>query len=260
MSSNAEVHRLAERLRATLLKDLRQDCGEETAPGVDEVPEWQVFSHRETSTDQLLIEQYLDSALRCNSSVLHIGIGNSSLAAKFSSRVQTIFGTTIHHQEKQFADELLLPNFRVEVINKYSTDMQRIEGQFDFIVDNNPASYCCCYFHFARMLLSYSEKLAPDGLFLSAAEGLNWVVPHNTAEWSLDYSDWRRICQLLNLRSAQVAHRVFSMRRRPPNAISKRFSNVLGRMAQKFRSRQKTGLRFDARWHLETLDLTLEQK
>ena len=55
-------------------------CGQESKPGKDEIEEWQIWTHQATTTDQMRIEEYLEDRVTSDSSILHIGIGNSSLA------------------------------------------------------------------------------------------------------------------------------------------------------------------------------------
>src|SRR5262245_46654094 len=75
---------------------LPQDCGKKHKPGLDDIPTWSIWTHRETTADQLRIEERLAQMVKASSSILHIGIGNSSLGRRFAPRVSMVLGTTLH--------------------------------------------------------------------------------------------------------------------------------------------------------------------
>jgi hypothetical protein len=137
------------------------------------------FSDSPTSPDQLEIEQYLEgqTSLRPSARILHVGIGNSSLALRFHHRCAQIDGLTVIEREKARADALGLPNYSVFLLNKHGREfLQWIQPGYEWIVDNNPASYVCCRYHFARMLENYRWALAPGGRILTHRRGLGWVA------------------------------------------------------------------------------------
>ena len=91
-------------LPAGRFRSLPLDCGEDVAPGVDEVEEWQDFSHRETTNDQLRIEDIIvNLRLGSGGSLLHVGIGNSGLAVRLQSQFRGISGITIQPAEMALA-------------------------------------------------------------------------------------------------------------------------------------------------------------
>ena len=57
-----------------------------------------------------------------------------------------------------------IANYAVHLVSKYSREfLLEIEHRYDYIVDNNLASYACCKYHFHRMLDNYVWCLRPDG-------------------------------------------------------------------------------------------------
>lgn len=198
--------------RLMLLSYVTQNC-ERRVPGVDEVPEWQVWVDKGTTPDQRRIEEHLEKVIRPSSRLLHIGAGNSSLGARFSPRVETVVGTTIHDEERVLAESLGLANYSVVVANKYANDMDQVSGRYDFIIDNNPASFACCLFHFAKMLVTYVDLLNDSGILLTAEPGMHWVVTNNDPNWALSLEDWRRIGEIVGLRLEDLGADVYAMRR-----------------------------------------------
>ena len=176
------------------------NCGQEREPGVDEGPEWRIWTERDTTADQLRIEEELQHLVKASSSILHIGAGNSRLGQRFAPHVSRILGTTIHDEERIFAEKLGLENYIVVTANKFSDDMDNIDGHFDFIVDNNPSTFCCCLFHFSRMMVSYLGLLRRDGgLLLTDQSGLSWVCTGSNLNISLRWDDWERLGNALGM-------------------------------------------------------------
>jgi len=131
-------------LRDRRFPDLPLDCGNPGNPGVRYSIDLRDWSAKATTPDQKRIEHYIDRYDLRRKRVLHIGIGNSGLAQRFARRVKEIVGTTIDEPEMAVARSLAIPNYRFVLHNKYSGDDAAVEGTFDFILDNNPTSPCCC--------------------------------------------------------------------------------------------------------------------
>ena len=200
---------------------ITQICGKEHDPGIDEAPEWQIWTDRATTGDQLRIEEQLENLVQASSSILHIGAGNSSLGRRFAARVSMVLATTLHEEERIIAEGLGIENYAVVTANKFSEDMDGIGGHFDFIVDNNPSSFACCLFHFSRMMISYAELLKRDGgLFLTAQPGLSWVCPGNNPNWSLQWDDWEQLGEILRMPVRRVTDFVYSMQCMPGSGIA----------------------------------------
>jgi FkbM family methyltransferase len=203
---------MAALVRLVPLSYVAQVCGRRV-PGVDEIPEWQLWVDRGTTSDQGRIEECLDALISASARLLHIGAGNSSLASRFAPRVEVVLGTTIHDEERLHAESLGLANYSVVVANKYSNNMDRVSGRYDFIIDNNPASFACCLFHFARMLVAYVDLLSDGGLLLTAEPGMRWVVTNNDPNWALSLNDWRSIGEIAGMPLEDLGGSVYAMRR-----------------------------------------------
>ena len=171
---------------------LAYDCGELVSPGVDETEEWQDFSGRETTNDQLRIEDIIDkNAMAYGGSLLHVGIGNSGLAERFHRKFRKIAGITIQQGELNRAVSLRIPHYDVRHYNKYSAGLAEVfGGKFDIIVDNNPTSFCCCCMHLNSMMRNYAEMLKGGGLLLSDRVGLKWVTQPNNKGWGIRIPEW----------------------------------------------------------------------
>lgn len=204
---------LMQRLGATArFRVVPRLCTRET-PGIDDVPEWQTWTRRETNIDQLRIEEALEEMARRSASILHVGAGNSNLGRRFAPLVRHILAVTIHEEEAVLSDSLGLDNYRTIVVNKYSSGMDEISGQFNFIVDNNPSSYACCLFHFSRMLVTYHDLLKDGGKILTAQPGLSWVHSGNDQGWSLEWDDWMELGRALRMPTVQITNFVYAMER-----------------------------------------------
>jgi hypothetical protein len=147
------------------------------------------WSDKQTTPDQLRIEQVLGTLKYLGARVLHVGVGSSGFARRWHDKVGEIVGITIASAEWRRAEELGLPNHRCHVINKYQRDLTNVPGGFDFIIDNNPSYAACCKFHFFTMWCSYRLLLKPGGTVMSDIEGMRWVVPGSDLRWSLDDRD-----------------------------------------------------------------------
>jgi hypothetical protein len=196
-----------------MLRDAPSFCGEIDWPGREDAEAWGDWSRRETTPDQLRLEQFLEARPLPDATILHLGCGNSSLARRLAGRVKRIDGVTIYPGEKSHGESLELQNYRIVLLNKYGPGLSRLPDQYDFVVDNNPASYACCVFHVERLLRDSLSLLAPGGAFLTEALGLQWVAAHTPPSLSMDFEDLVRF----GFRSGFVALRetesIYSLRR-----------------------------------------------
>lgn len=119
--------------------------------------------------------------------MLHIGVGNSKLARRFWRRAGEIVGTTNEANEACTQQKGRMPNYKIVLQNKYAPEAELTPGKFDFIIDNNPASYCCCMFHLVALFDFYREKLAPGGQIVTDQQGLSWVAPAGNPQFGLDF-------------------------------------------------------------------------
>jgi hypothetical protein len=164
-------------------------CGNELDPGVvynDDLRDW---SDKATTPDQRRMEHYIDRYDNRNSRILHVGVGNSELANRFHNRVKEIVGTTIDYPEIAVANSMKFPNYQVVMHNKFLGDTIDIHGKFEFILDNNPTSPCCCIGHLADLLNFYVRRLAPGGQIITDLGGLNWVPDGQNPRWRFSFDD-----------------------------------------------------------------------
>jgi hypothetical protein len=165
----------------------KEDCGREQ-PGVASNPEAIDWTRQETTPDQVRIEAVLDGMALTGAQLLHVGVGNSKLAQRFAGRVFGIDGLTIHQNEKTRAEALAIANYTVYVINKYSRKMvSALAHTYDFIIDNNLASFACCKKHFFVMIENYRSVLRSDGRILTCQIGMD--AYHDELGCTMTYAD-----------------------------------------------------------------------
>jgi len=217
-SGAVDLNQLAE-LRSRRFSQLPLDCGNDRAPGVNDSEEWQDWTVRSTTPDQLRIENYLDRFDLGDRAILHVGIGNSGLAKRFSMRANSIFGTSISPEEIEYGKALQLPNYRLAIHNKYSSAGDGPRGEFDFIVDNNPTSFCCCLKHLANMLELYGSRLSSTGQIVTDRLGLRWTpgAPLGNPGWSFCFEDISAVAALVGLTAYRIDENLYVLARSRPN-------------------------------------------
>ena len=165
----------------------KEYCGSEQ-PGVasnDEAIDW---TQQQTTPDQVRIEAVLDTMSLTGAQLLHVGVGNSKLAQRFASRLSGVDGLTVHHNEKIYADALAIANYTVYVLNKYSREVVSVLSHtYDFIIDNNLASFACCKKHFFIMLENYLSLLRSRGRILTCQIGMD--AYHDDFGCTMAYAD-----------------------------------------------------------------------
>jgi hypothetical protein len=188
------------------------------APGViysDDLRDW---SDKATTSDQARMERYIDRYDLRRGRILHIGIGNSGLARRFHRRVGEIVGTTIDDPEMQVARALSLPNYTFVVHNKFLGRNDIVEGTFNFILDNNPTSPCCCIRHLAVLFEFYAEKLASGGQVVTDRQGLEWVTESNLPRWGFDFDDLAAVATAAEFSAFRMTRNVYVLARSAPPA------------------------------------------
>jgi hypothetical protein len=140
------------------------------------------YSTRDTTNDQARIEEVLEGIILPQKRLLHVGIGNSKLAEKFTKLGVLVDGITVSEAEKSYAESLNIEHYRVFMVNKYHRAFadgfaQRGDKNgFDYIVDNNLASFTCCQYHFYQMLENYLGCLKVGGKILTDQRGMDWAL------------------------------------------------------------------------------------
>ena len=227
-------------LHAARFDDLPFACSSPSG-GVSDVKEWRDWSGQPSTPDQIRIEAYLDAFDLSGKSILHIGSGNSRLAARFAGRARQIVGTTVVPAEVECAEALALPNYRALLHNKY--DGLGLEGgRFDFIVDNNPSTFCCCLTHFSKMIEFYARALAPEGQIVTDAVGLGWITDCSHPRWSFGADDLRDIAALAGLECHRVGGGTIVLARRAP--VRPTVGSRLRRQLRRLRAGRSAPARF----------------
>jgi hypothetical protein len=166
----------------------KEFCGNREQPWVTLNSAAVDWTQQETTRDQARIEAVLDTMAVTDASILHVGVGNSRFAQRFASRVRRIDGLTVHQNEKIYAETLGIPNYTVYVLNKHSVEFVSVlTSTYDFIIDNNLASFACCKYHFAVMCENYLRVLASHGQILTCQIGMD--VYHGAFGWVMTYAD-----------------------------------------------------------------------
>jgi hypothetical protein len=201
----------AQRERA--LDPFIEACAEMESPGLglDRLDRLD-FSRRDTTLDQMRIEAELEKMDIAGKAILHVGIGNSTLAARLESRVNRIDGVTLCPAEKAMADALKIRNYTVFLVNKYSgTFGLTIKRRYDIVVDNNLSNYACCRLHFHLMLDNYVRALKPNGQILTDQHGMDWIFEGHDRR--LSYRDLCKLEAHFPLKLSKLTETVYSMRK-----------------------------------------------
>jgi hypothetical protein len=175
-----------------------------------DMPLWVDHTKDETTIDQARIEAALDGMDLSGKNILHVGVGNSKFAQRFAGRVNLIDGLTVSRNEKTLADSLGIGNYTVYFLNKYGREfILTIKNKYDFIIDNNLASFACCKYHFYLMLDNYIWSMKQGGQILTDQQGMDWVI--EDSRWKLTYDDLVALADKFPLRAGRVSETVFSI-------------------------------------------------
>jgi hypothetical protein len=191
----------------------KEYCGSEQ-PGVasnDEAIDW---TQQQTTPDQVRIEAVLDTMALTGAQLLHVGVGNSKLAQRFASRLSGVDGLTVHHNEKIYADALAIANYTVYVLNKHSREVVSVLSHtYDFIIDNNLASFACCRKHFFIMLENYLSLLRSRGRILTCQIGMD--AYHDDFGCTMAYADLVSLERQFPLLVSKLTDVVYALTLRP---------------------------------------------
>jgi hypothetical protein len=192
----------------------REFCGNREQPGVTQVSGAVDWTHQETTPDQACIEAVLETLRVTGASLLHVGVGNSRFAQRFASRASRIDGLTVHQNEKTRAEALALPNYTVYVLNKYSPKFGAVlTNRYDFIIDNNLASFACCKYHFAVMWANYLWALTPHGQIVTCQIGME--AYQDDCGWGMTYADLVRLERQFAVQVSKLTEGVYAIGARP---------------------------------------------
>lgn len=109
--------------------------------------------------------------------ILFNGVGSSYLA-RVLSKNNRIDGTTASRPEKEQADRLKLPNYKVYLVNKFDpVEYEKCLGTYDMVVDTGPGPYRCCDEHYRQFLEVTFKHLKPGGKFYTHKIGVDYESP-----------------------------------------------------------------------------------
>lgn len=188
-------------------------CGRLDLPGDGtEDPALVDYSARPVTPDQSAIEELLASRDLSGRRLLHVGVGDSSLAARLIDRCGSIDGITVSDGELRHGESLGLAGYRVFWVNKYTRDFcLSLRPGYAFIVDQNPGSFACCAYHFAQMMDNYRWALAPGGELLAHQRGLRWVAEDR--RWRMTFDDLAEVGRRFGMSAHRYDDGVYSLRR-----------------------------------------------
>jgi hypothetical protein len=148
------------------------------------------YSLKKTTQPEVRVAQQLAALQLANKNLLHVGVGNSQIAARMASQLARIDGITLMPNEKRRGDDLMIANYSVLLANKYAPNLAGLlPAEYDFIIDVNLASFCCCQFHFDAMMKNFAAILKSSGLILTDIDGMLWIQKGVDRRWLLDYDD-----------------------------------------------------------------------
>lgn len=201
------------RMRGRTYENAVEICGHLDRPGrgLENLAEID-YSRKGPSLDLACIIDVLAGHDLAGRDLLHVGVGCSALARRFSCRARRIVGLTIHPNEKAVAEELQLPNYSVLVLNKHGKELACLDGRFDYVIDNNLGSFACCRYHFYLMLDHYRSHLVPGGQVLTCQRGMDWTVDGNH-EWKLTWDDLVGLQGTFHLRAEHITDSVYALTR-----------------------------------------------
>ncbi len=187
--------------------DSLPDCKERKNPGLRRFVDW---SFEPTTIDQSEIESFLERQGVDGLAILHVGIGNSSLARRLAHRAHGITGCTVSRREQRLANSLRLPGYIVHLVNKYGPQLRATVGDgYDLVIDNNLASYACCRYHFVSMLEQYAASLKPGGRILTHETGMKWALGDTC--WKLSFEDLVALQTLFPLKAERLTETVYAL-------------------------------------------------
>ncbi len=186
-------------------------CGNMDMPGAAiDVDRYVDYSRMEVTEDQQRIMQYLHRHIAPNDSILHVGIGNSDLAAQFFNKTSLIEGLTVSDRELEYARSFDLPNYSVHLLSKHSREfLLLISNKFDYIIDNNLPSFACCRYHFFTMMDNYLWALKPGGKIITDESGLNWAC--KDPSFVMNYQGLSKLQEFLPIKVSRLTDMVIAV-------------------------------------------------
>lgn len=198
-------------------------CGQRQHPGLAVDFDLYVdFSSRDTTEDQAHIEAVLEDIVKPQSRLLHVGVGNSKLAEKFTQKGVVVDGITVSETEKSFAESLNIDHYQVFMVNKYHRMFGDcfVDSKFDYIVDNNLVSFGCCQYHFYQMIENYLGCLKVGGQILTDQRGMDWALA--SAGFILDFEQLSAVVAPLPVLVRRLTDSVYAIELLPAETCNKK--------------------------------------
>ena len=185
------------------------DCGDTDRAPRQKPPD---SDQRSATIDELLLEANLKKSSLANCNLLHVGIGNSRLAARLASFCRHITGVTTEETEQARAAGLGFENYRPVVCNKYSEGFRTLLplDAYDIIVDTSLMSEQCCQRHWKALLQNYVELLAHTGSLITARESVNCSP---AGGWAPSEGDLVCLAGQFGMCVTKTAYGVYTLRR-----------------------------------------------
>lgn len=161
-----------------------------------------------TTPEQRELESRLEVRVTPEQRVLHVGVGNHSLAERLRGKVAHVDGITIVPAE--VASAPARPGYAVTLCDKHGPGIEALPGRYDWIVDNNPASFACCRAHCDRTFAAYARLLAPGGRVLTHRRGAGWATGPG---WGMSWPDWARVGLSQGLRPGRLTRDAWTWER-----------------------------------------------
>ena len=134
------------------------------------------WENKSVTSDEIDILAFLKSKNDIKKlNILHVGIGNSLLAAQLNN-FNEIIGITISQNEIKLASTKNITNYKYFFLNKYKSNSLDIfeNKKFDIIIDTNIKSFSCCDKAFNNLFKQYVNSLSHSGYIISHINGLKW--------------------------------------------------------------------------------------
>jgi len=129
--------------------------------------------HPPSQDERRIIEHLKKTSPHTGKTLLHIGIGSSTLASELSwyDKFDRIDGITVLQSEIDKANSLKIKNYNVYLCNKHTIFFLDLP-KYDLIVDNGILTFSDCEICAFNLFHSFLRLLNPDGLVLTDSFGM----------------------------------------------------------------------------------------
>lgn len=127
--------------------------------------------HPPSQDEQRIIEHIKKREPFRDKTLLHIGIGNSTLAKEIRT-FKKIVGITVIQAEIEKANSLKLENYETYICNKHTIQFLDFQEKFDMIVDNGLLTFTDCEICSYNLFHSFLSLLSQDGEILTDSFGM----------------------------------------------------------------------------------------